>query len=258
MFYNPKFYFFLFFLRTFDILSSIDLTDKTIDLTSILYQDDNSTHIWILLRSTRNTLQVWNQSSCKLHATISLNNLFNKIGKTNEQIAAMEEKISDEDVSSALNGVRITSFLIHDEQIWIGTSTGIIFVYGFSFQLKSVLIKSRPRSLSLTNPLIDENKLKESDRKKCQSDSALILTEQDLLSNVYHSNTTLTSTGTRSSSSAVLSSDENHSKHSEMKLQQEQAIDISTSATLSFNLIFKAKIADAPIKCICKTKYEKK
>ncbi|CAF5181840.1 unnamed protein product, partial [Rotaria magnacalcarata] len=30
---------------------------------------------------------------------------------------------------------------------------------------------------------------------------------------------------------------------------------LEASATLSFNLLFKAKIADAPVKCICKTKY---
>jgi hypothetical protein len=71
------------------------------------------------------------------------------------------------------------------------------------------------------------------------------------------SSTTLTSAKTHSSSPAVISTDEWHREHRQIKfpstiIQQQKALD--ASAILSFNLVFKAKISDAPVKCICKTK----
>ena len=135
-------------------------------MSLLYYDDDDSDHIWILLRSTGNILQAWNQSECKLHSTICLNNLFEKIGKTNEQLLTIDEtaqcnSIEDGSSSSFIDQIRITSFLIHDEQLWIGTSTGIIFVFNFSFQKKTLrsystkIIQSYPRSLSVTNYMID-------------------------------------------------------------------------------------------------------
>ena len=68
--------------------------------------------------------------------------------------------------------------------------------------------------------------------------------------------TTLTSTKTRSSSPAVISTDEWCKQHRQIKFPTTiKHKSLEASATLSFNLVFKAKIADAPVTCICKTKY---
>jgi hypothetical protein len=310
--------------RTLDILSNIDLTFENLDPTSLLYYDnDDSDHIWILLRSTSNTLQAWNQSECRLHGTICLNNLFEKIGKTDEQLANMKEISFGDDGSSSniIDQIRITSFLIHDKQLWLGTSTGIIFVFNYSFHRKSILststnMKHCGRSLSVTSHMINETSrnyfsrlpdlVNYQKKSRSRSDSAMIdlyhssddcwnmnpylyrltfpIKPKDRSSNLYrrrkrhHStisypiieniknreidsgdtSTTLTSAKTRSSSPAVISTDEWCHQHQQIKLpsmtmKQQKVLD--PSATLSFNLVFKAKIADAPIKCICKTKY---
>ena len=67
--------------------------------------------------------------------------------------------------------------------------------------------------------------------------------------------TTLTSAKTRSSSPAVISTDEWSKQHQQIKFPTTINKSLEASATLSFNLVFKAKIADAPVTCICKTKY---
>jgi len=312
--------------RTLDILSNIDLTFESLEPTSLLYyDDDDSDHIWILLRSTSNILQVWNQSGCKLHGTICLNNLFEKIGKTDEQLALMEDitqfgSNNDGSSSSIIDQIRITSFLIHDSQLWIGTSTGVIFVFNFSFQRKSIgpystNMKSYLRSLSITNHMIEGTTRKYSSplpdlvnngkKARSRSDSAMpndcynmsYLSNHQLYRitfptnktkdrslNIYrrrkrhhstitypiienHNNqdmdsddtsTTLTSVKTRSSSPAVISTDEWRNEHRQIKFPNKQQKSLEASATLSFNLVFKAKIADTPVKCICKTKYRNK
>ncbi|CAF4134934.1 unnamed protein product, partial [Rotaria sp. Silwood2] len=321
--------------KTLDILANIDLTFESLDPTSLLYyDDDDSDHLWILLRSTSNILQVWSQSECKLHGTICLNNLFEKIGKTDEQLAIMEENaqldsIEDGSSSSIMDQIRITSFLIHDQQLWIGTSTGIIFVLNFSFQRKSIRspsiystkLKYIPRSLSVTNHMINDTTrhyisalpkfINNGKKFRSRSDSAMIdlfnssddgwnmdyssnchlyriafpMKTKDHSINLYrhrkhHNSTitypmienrkrnrnidsddtsiTLTSAKTQSSSPAVISSDEWCHEHQQIKFPsttiKQQQKPLEASALLSFNLLFKAKISDAPVKCICKTK----
>ncbi|CAF3214029.1 unnamed protein product [Rotaria socialis] len=320
--------------KTLDILASIDLTFESLDPACLLYYDhEDSDHIWILLRSTSNVLQAWNQSECKLHGTISLNHLFEKIGKTDEQLAMMEEgahlgSIDDGSSSNITDQIRITSFLVHDEQLWIGTSTGIIFVLNFSFQQKTIRSSSIcsmhkryvPRSASITTHLINgatrnyiavlPNIVNNRQKSRSQSESAMveILNSSDDYWNMDHpsnchlyriafqnkaqnrstylcrrrqrhnstldyvtivnenkrrtvdsdaSSTTLTSTKAQTSSPAVISSDEWCQEPQQIKLPSatiKQPKSLEASATLSFNLLFKAKIADAPVKCICKTK----
>lgn len=299
----------------------------------IYYDDDDCDHLWILLRSTSNTLQAWNQSECKLHGSISLNHVFEKLGKTDEQLSMLEgltQTDSNEDDGSSNHTndhIRITSILIHDHQIWIGTSTGIILVFNFTFQRKFSSIRAIPtmsqpipRSYSVTSHMIDESArrylspladLMNNNRKKSrsQSESAMIdlyHSSDDCWSPTYSSNrhlyrivfpaqskdrltnfsrrrkrrhstvndpiiedqklpnrhsddssTTITSVKTRSSSPAVISSDEYCQKHRQIKfpsttIKQQKSLD--TSGTFALNLLFKAKISDAPVKCICKTK----
>ncbi|CAF0741810.1 unnamed protein product [Rotaria sordida] len=321
--------------KTLDILANIDLTFESLDPTSLLYyDDDDSDHIWILLRSTSNILQAWSQSECKLHGTICLNNLFEKFGKTNEQLTIIEKNVqlnSNEDgnSSSIIDQIRITSFLIHNEQLWIGTSTGIIYVLNFSFEKKSIRSPSIystkrkyfRRSLSVTNHMINDttphyisvlpNIVNNRKKSRSRSDSAmkdLFYSSDDCWKMDYSSNchlyriafpmkikdhsinsyrhhrrhhstityltndnekknrnmdsdetsTTLTSAKTQSSSPAVISSEEWCRDNQQIKfpnttIKQQQKL-LEASATLSFNLLFKAKISDAPVKCICKTK----
>lgn len=325
--------------RTLDILSTIDLTYENLDPTSLLYYDDNDDpdHIWILLRSTSNTLQAWNQSEGRLHGTISLNNLFEKIGKTDEQLAMINETLKsnsnhddeENNTSNPNDHIRITSFLIYDKQLWIGTSTGIIFVFNYTLQRKLSLLRSStinirtfPRSFSVTSQMIDDKTrhylsrlpdlVNNNKKSRSRSDSAMIElynSSDDCWSNEidYSSNrhlyritfpvkikdhtmnisrrrkrhnstinsssydnkklydhdsgdtsTTLTSIKTHSSSAAVISTDEWCNKRQNIKLPStilKQQKSLEPSATFSFNLVFKAKIADAPVKCICKTKY---
>ncbi|CAF1308815.1 unnamed protein product [Adineta steineri] len=311
--------------KTLDILSNIDLTFESLDPSSLLYYDnDDSDHIWILLRSTSNTLQAWNQSECKLHGTICLNHLFEKIGKTDEQLAAMEEitqinSNNDGSSSNFTDQIRITSFLIHNEQLWIGTSTGIIFVFNFTFQPKLIRsyttnVKSYSRSLSVAGHMIDgiprrhlsllPDLVNNRKRSRTRSDSAMIdlynsldecenkdfyrisypmkIKDRSLNFNRRRrrhnstltypiienrknrdndsgdTSTTLTSTKTHSSSAAIISTDEWSKEHRQIKfpsiINKQQQQSLEASAKLSFNLVFKAKIADAPVKCICKTK----
>ena len=323
--YNLNSTFSFYFSRTLDILSNIDLTYESLDPSSSLYyDDDDSEHIWVLLRSTSNTLQAWNQSECKLHGTICLNSLFEKIGKTNEQLAAMDEltQLNSPDDGSSSNitdQIRITSFLIHDKQLWIGTSTGIIFVFNYFFQRKSSIsstnIRSSARSFSVTNYMIDESTrhylsplpdlVNNRKKNRSRSDSAMVelyhssddcwniddssthylyriaypikKKDQSRRRKRHHStitcpiienkktremdsgdtSTTLTSAKSRSSSPAVISTDEWCQEHRQIKFPStimKQQKSLEASATLSFNLLFKAKISDAPVKCICKTK----
>lgn len=305
--------------RTLDILTSIDLTYENTDPTSLIFYDDDgdhpSDHIWILLRSTSNTLQAWDQSTCQLHGTICLNNLIEKIGRTHEQIAVLDELTANDDTSSTtiVDNTRITSFLIHQDQLWIGTSTGVIFVFGYAFQRKS--IRSTPtysvnrRSYSVTSHMINgsvcsfrsalPDLVSHRKQERSRSESAMIdlsntsdecwemnqchyriafpmkVPDRSSVSSRrrrYHpvsekkkardldsgdTSTTLASVGTRSSSPAVISTDEWCHEHSFIKLPTatgKQHKSLEASSTLTFNLVFKAKIADAPVKCICKTR----
>lgn len=313
--------------RTLDILSSVDLTHESLDPTSLLYYDEDDRehdYLWILLRSTSNTLQVWNQSDRKLHGTVCLNHLFEKISRIDAQSTILEESSqldsNDEAIGSSnlSDQIRITSFLIHNEQLWIGTSTGVIYVFNFTIQLKSLQtypnnLKSSSRSMSVTGPML--NHLSRSyisplpdlvnnnpKKSRSRSDSAMIdlVNSSDDCWNVnqfyritftsqtkdrstptqrrrrhHHStltcpitdeqtprevdsgdtSTTLTSTKTRSSSPAVISTDEWCKEYRRIRLpSMKQQKSLEASASLSFSLVFKAKIADAPMKCICKTK----
>ncbi|UJR36374.1 hypothetical protein I4U23_029098 [Adineta vaga] len=313
--------------KTLDILSSIDLTFEILDPTSLLYYDDDDCdHLWILLRSTSNTLQVWNQSDCKLHGMICLNHLFEKVGKTDNQITILEETLqfdSNDEANGSSNlsdQIRITSFLIHDEQLWIGTSTGIIFVFNFTFQPKSVhsystnMKSSSSRSMSVAGHMFNQSSrsylsplpdlIYNPKKSRSRSDSAMIdlanssddswnvnqfyritfstkskdrsmhiqrrqrrhhstLTDPIIESKIYRetdscdTSTTLTSTKTLSSSPAVISTDELCQEHCRIRfpsIVNKQQKSLEASASLSFSLVFKAKISDTPVKCICKTK----
>jgi hypothetical protein len=218
--------------------------------------------------------------------------------------------------------IRITSFLIHDKQLWIGTSTGIILVFNYIFQRKSSIrttspiVRSTPRSFSVTSHMIGHylsplpDLVNNRKKSRSRSDSAMIELfhssdngwNNDFSSNRYHcrvtypiktkdrgtnstrrrkrthstitdtiiqnrksrnadsgdTSTTLTSIRTRSSSPAVISTDEWCRQHQQIKFPSttiKQQKSLEASATFSFNLLFKAKIADVPVKCICKTKY---
>ncbi|CAF0782240.1 unnamed protein product [Adineta ricciae] len=312
--------------KTLDILSSVDLTYESLDPTSLLYYDEDDQehdYLWILLRSTSNTLQVWNQSDRKLHGTICLNHLFEKIGRIDAQSAILEENSqvdSNDEATGSSNlsdQIRITSFLIHNEQLWIGTSTGVIFVFNFTIQPKSLQaypnnMKSSSRSMSVTSPMLNHlsrshlsslpDLVNNPKKSRSRSDSAMIdlFKSSDDCWNVnqfyritfasqtkdrsipiqrrrrnHHStltcpstdqkipceidsgdtSTTLTSTKTRSSSPAVISTDEWCKEYRHIRLPStKQQKSLEASASLSFSLVFKAKIADAPVKCICKTK----
>ena len=288
-----------------DILTTIDLTYENVDSTSIVYyDDDDDEHIWILLRSTNNILQAWNQTDRKLHGYVCLDNLFDKIGKTDEQIALMKESNDGiDDYSNHVNEhIRITSFLIRNQQIWIGTSTGILFVYNFVLQ-KKILTKSSvsQRSFSITHPLPEL--IFKRKQMRSRSDSAvvdLVHSSDEGWSDEYGSNrhlyriafssiassrrrnrrsstatypilensiakdldsgdtsTTLTSIKSHSSSPAVISTDEYLNSNRKIHLpltNSKPSKTLEASASFSFNLLFKAKIADTPVKCICKTK----
>jgi hypothetical protein len=311
--------------RTLDILTNIDLTYESTDPTSLIFYDDDgdhpSDHIWILLRSTSNTLQAWNQSTCQLNGTICLNNLIEKIGRTQEQIAALDELTVNDDTSSTtiIDNTRITSFLIHQDQLWIGTSTGVIMVFGYAFQRKSIrptpTYSVNRRSYSVTSHMINgsicsfrsalPDLVSHRKQERSRSESAMIdlshtsdecwemnhchyriafpmkAPDRSSISSRrrrYHhtltnghvsekkkardldsgdTSTTLASVKTRSSSPAVISSDEYCQERSSLKLPAatvKQQKSLEASSTLTFNLVFKAKIADAPVKCICKTK----
>ena len=235
--------------KTLDILSCIDFTCPSIDATALLYCEDD--HAWILHRSPDNILQVWNQSSCRLQANVSLNRVFDRIGKTIEQLTAMEATSGNDDVSSSymVNQIRVTAFLIHEKQIWIGTSTGILFLFDYDFQwcLKTIpLRKRRPRSMSLGNPRLDDKQV------RFRSDSALVSDTKrcQWKRQVNESSTTLTSVRTRSSSLSRLSSDDEGVLSDGCR--RGKGMEASTSATMTFNLTFKAMIADSPVKSICK------
>jgi hypothetical protein len=313
------------FNRTLDILSSIDLTFESLDPTSLIYYDDNdddntNDHVWILLRSTSNTLQAWDQATCQLHGTICLNSLVERIGRTDEQLASMRQTatLATRTDSSANECIRITSFLIHEDQLWIGTSTGIIYVFTFVFQRKlnrtCAINPLNRRSYSVTSQMMkspDETSriLLSNDgtcrqRDRSRSDSAMIdlsnTSDEYLTMDYSHyrlafpmkacrrsslfcrrqhsivnpsrvtkkhlfdrdstdSSSTLASAKTRSSSPAVISTDEYCPRRPSSRLPLTTVHEqkpLEPTSTLIFNLIFKAKIADAPVKCICKTKYE--
>lgn len=227
---------------------------------------------------------------------------------------------NDDESSNNINDqIRITSFLIHDKQLWIGTSTGIILVFNYIFQRKSSIrttspiIRLAPRSYSVTSHMIEHylsplpDLLNNRKKTRSRSDSAMIelyhssddiyssnrylyriaypIKTKDRVTNSTrrrkrtHStltdpiienrksrdgdsgdtSTTLTSVQTGSSSPAVISTDEWCQQHRQIKFPSttiKQQKSLEASATFSFNLVFKAKIADAPVKCICKTKYD--
>ena len=264
-------------------------------------------------------LQVWDQSQCQLHGSICLNQLFERIGRTDEQLLAMNRITTpnangDASSTSMTDHVRVTSFLVHDEQLWLGSSTGIIYVFTYSFQNKSVrsssLVKTKiryhPRSLSITSHMIgDRHVTLVPDPVHCRkqarsrSDSAMIdmLDSSDecwkppTLSSDHqylyriafpmkasahrrskrrHSivtnptrrpgdsgdtSTTLASDSTASSSPAVISTDECCQDRSPLQLPTAKPFKaLEPFANMAFNLLFKAKIADAPVKHICKTR----
>lgn len=268
------------------------MTFENLDPTSLIYGDNDSSsdYLWILLRSTSNTLQAWHQSSCQLHGSICLNHLLDKIGRTDEQIAHMDE-------SNIIDHTRITSFLVHQDQLWLGTSTGIIYVFSHTFEKKSNLRSTAPpRSYSVTNHLLDPNRrvifanlLPYRKQSRSRSESAMIEYSHQSIDETWPCNgsqrerrrtrcstlhypifeqksngefdssdtsTTLASIKTRSSSPAVISTDEWFDEHRSMiKLPVHPPMkSLQPSSNLEYQLIFKAKIADAPVKCICKTR----
>ena len=287
------------YCRTYDIISYIHLTERPIDCPTIISARDD--YIWILLRSRGNTLQAWHPSSHQLHATICLNKVFDRIGKPLEQLAAMKEMTSlesnddeDDNASCAMNEISISSFLIHDTQLWIGTTMGILYVFEYGFTSKiaqpsprsicrSYLahilpVKSLPRrSLSLTHER--NSSFDRPQKSRSQSDSRLWVTDREELhynppldclltpvlfdQNLWPENhqmhstdsvTTLTSVRTRSSSSAILSTDDSEQPALALKHRRTRSTTSSASAAMALNLTFKAKIADTPVKCICRTK----
>ena len=226
--------------------------------------DDQSDYVWILLRSTSNTLQVWRQSTCQLFSTIRLHQNLENID-------------NDESHTST---IRITSFLVHANQLWIGTSTGTIFVFNFTFQHK---LTQQRRSYSVTSPMIYTRKsitsVVQQKQSRSRSESAVIdlSTPSDdcwpIKSSHYRiafparkqlidemdsddgTSTTLASIETRSSSPEVISTDEvcRRRKSTNISVNRTSTI-VQGSAKINFLLAFKAKIADAPVKAICKIK----
>ena len=278
--------------RTLDVLTTVDLTLESLDPTSLLYGDDDASaeYLWILLRSTSNTLQAWHQSSCQLHGSVCLNHLLDKIGRTDEQISQMDE-------SNIIDNIRITSFLAHQDQLWLGTSTGIIYVFSYTFEKKSHSRSLSQRSYSVTNHLLDPNRRKVfanlppyRKQSRSRSESAMIEYTQHSIDETWPCNggsrrarcstlhypifeqksngefessdtsTTLASVRTRSSSPAVISTDEWFDERRSMiklPVHPPPSHSLQPSANLEYQLVFKAKIADAPVKCICKTRWNK-
>ena len=277
--------------RTYDVLSYIHLTERTIDCPTIISGHDD--YIWILLRSTSNTLQAWHPSLHQLQATICLNKVFDRIGKPSEQLAAMAqfELNGDDDdeeerrTGYLMNEISISSFLIHETQLWIGTTMGILYVFEYSFTPKTVQsssmsicrsylahmlpVKSLPRSLSVAREVKKSVDLHRKSRS--QSDSCLwtagqeesrygpaldsfLGRQRDDQINLKDSVTTLTSVRTRSSSSVILSTDDSDQPSPARKHRRARSTATSAYATLALNLTFKAKIADTPVKCICRTR----
>jgi hypothetical protein len=114
----------------------------------------------------------------------------------------------------------------------------------------------------ITFPIKAKDRLINSYQRRKRNNSTIIYPIIKNRTNLHidsgDSSTTLTSVKTRSSSPAVISTDEWCREHRQIKfpsttLKQQKSLE--PSATFSFNLVFKAKIADAPVKCICKTKY---
>ncbi|CAF4378282.1 unnamed protein product, partial [Didymodactylos carnosus] len=352
--------------KTLYTLISIELAAEYLEFTSILYFDE-PTYVWLILRSS-NTLQVWDNTNCKLYATASLTKVFNKLGKPNNEHELTREQMIDEE-DRTLSEIRITSLLVHDNQLWLGISTGSIYVFDVNFQPKKKkssimnfqtdLSHYRSRSLSISSNLIDTSHrlvqdindmnstllLDKRSTTRSYSESAVvkidknkndfithndheewltamhlyritfnadvIVTSDNSTSNStkasflrrrkrHHSacvlgkqlenghkhyslrnetklkqsskklsihkpkrmsdsdtSTTLASRHTRSSSPAIISTDE-YTKHTHRTLSQsiaqnQKSIDTSTM-TVNFNLAFKAKISDSPVKCICKTR----
>ena len=115
----------------------------------------------------------------------------------------------------------------------------------------------------ITFPMKTEELLKNSYRRRTRQHSTItypIVETNGKSQNIESDNTstTLTSERTLSTSPAVISSEEWCHNHRRIKLSNTTTIkqqkSLETPATFSFSLLFKAKIADTPVKCICKTK----
>lgn len=238
--------------RTLDVLSYIYLTDCCLDTPSPLSCQANG-YIWILIRSTSNILQAWHPISHQLHASICLNQIFDRLGKSKEQLAMMNRSndLPDDEASFYINDISISSFFISDEHLWIGTSMGILYVFDYTFQSKPF---DFTRLISLSSDRINHHY---EEKSRSQSDSAVCSTEHESIGETlfrHHSTSTLTSLESCSTSPSSLpanGSDDDES--SGMKFHLIKAIESSTIENLLLNLNFKAKIADTPVKYLCQT-----
>lgn len=218
-----------------DILSEIYFNDCYIDGSCQLSCHAND-YIWILHRSKNNTLEAWHPVSHQLQTTICLNQIFDRLGKTKEQLALINDlSDQDDDSMSWINEITITSFLISDEQLWIGTSTGILYVFDYKFHLK----RSSP------------------------SDSGVSTMENELIGDriderrpIDHYSTT-TSTSIESCetnrSSFPQTDDESDNEDRRIENRTKKSIERSSIGIIELNLSFKAKITDSPVKYLNRT-----
>lgn len=218
-----------FYSRTLDVISNIHLNDGPFDFPLMI---DGDEFVWILLRSNGNTIQVFHPISLKICATICLNKIFDRMGKTIEQLAKIDElEDRDDDLRNSINDVSISSIFIHDQLCWIGSSTGIVYVFEYHFVWKP----TRPNAVRSTSFQIQFEKdfLK---KNRSLSESALSFTESDSFSD--------------ESSSIEISTDDQISNIFERRNRSKTNF---FPARLNFSLSFKAKIADSPVKSICKS-----
>ena len=161
-----------------------------------------------------------------------------------EQLAQIDstENQSDEQHPDLSNDIAISSILIHDKQFWIGTSMGILYVFDYSLTRK-LTGRSSARSNSFTGNKDENHRTKQ----RSQSDSGVFISELEMSSS---------SEGLERETSEFydsVSPDEQHSIEKN-KSRRFPSVENSFPSRLSFNLSFKAKIADTPVKSICKTK----
>ena len=225
-----------FFLRrTLDVLSHIHLSDCCLDTPALLSCHAND-YIWILHRAKSNTLQAWHPISHQLAATICLNQIFDRLGKSDEQLALINDlSASEEQRDELINEISISSFLISDEQMWIGTSTGILYVFDYRFR-SSNNKRSSPWDSGLS---------------WTENESPADLFEQRSIS--HQSTSTLTSIESSATSRSSLPPTDESDDDMPAKSPTTKRAERPTIGLLDLELSFKAKIADSPVKYLSRT-----
>jgi hypothetical protein len=220
--------------RTLAIICHIDLFEQHLTFRAMIITCDNNIddYIWLLRQESRNTLQAWHPISRRLHASICLNKVFDRIGRVNEQLPHMnrQESTYDDnelDASSTMSDMSISSFLIHDRQLWIGTSSGILFVFDYTLTLnsnRSCMSTDRCRSRSLSS--IDDI---HATSQSCSNKSRRIRSKSYANVFLFEQVRSYRQQTNKSRSTHVI--------------------------TPQLNLVFKGKIADTPVKSISRIQY---